>query len=158
MEKNLKLAGIELEIKENTTPFVFGNRNELEQVFFNLLANAIDSMPGGGRIEVHMMDGGPGEVLVEFQDTGEGIPRENQDRVFLPFFTTKDYGKGTGLGLSIVARIVHEHGGRIELESDPGKGSRFRLWFPRARAAARKGSSHESTHGNDHRHLAGDLD
>jgi two-component system NtrC family sensor kinase len=133
MEKNLKLAGVELSVAEDTDSFVFGNRNELEQVFFNLLANAIDSMPNGGRIDVRLMGGGPGEVLVEFKDTGEGIPRDNHDRVFLPFFTTKDYGKGTGLGLSIVARIVHEHGGRIELDSNPGKGTEFQLWFPRAR-------------------------
>ena len=133
MEKNLKLAGVELDIAEETSPFVFGNRNELEQVFFNLLANAIDSMPDGGRITVRLVDGGPGELMVTFSDTGEGIPRDNHDRVFLPFFTTKDYGKGTGLGLSIVARIVHEHGGRIELDSEPGRGTEFRLWFPRAR-------------------------
>ncbi len=133
MEKNLKLAGVELNVVEETDSSVFGNRNELEQVFFNLLANAIDSMPDGGRIDVLLMDGGPGELLVEFKDTGEGIPRDNHDRVFLPFFTTKDYGKGTGLGLSIVARIVHEHGGRIELNSNPGKGTEFLLWFPRAR-------------------------
>ena len=133
MEKNLKLAGVELNVTEDSDSSVFGNRNELEQVFFNLLANAIDSMPDGGRIDVRLMDGGPGELLVEFSDTGEGIPRDNHDRVFLPFFTTKDYGKGTGLGLSIVARIVHEHGGRIELDSNPGKGTEFRLWFPRAR-------------------------
>jgi PAS domain S-box-containing protein len=142
MEKNLKLAGVELNITEDTSPFVFGNRNELEQVFFNLLANAIDSMPKGGRIDVSVTDGGPGELLVEFRDTGEGIPSDNHDRVFLPFFTTKDYGKGTGLGLSIVARIVHEHGGRIELDSDPGKGTAFRLWFPRARGGSHKITGH----------------
>ena len=138
MEKNLKLAGVELNLTEDTDPYVFGNRNELEQVFFNLLANAIDSMPEGGSIDVKMADGGPGEIRVEFRDTGEGIPQENHDRVFLPFFTTKDYGKGTGLGLSIVARIVHEHGGRIEMDSHPGKGTGFVLWLPRAR----KGSGH----------------
>jgi PAS domain S-box-containing protein len=166
MEKNLKLAGIELDITENTDSFVFGNRNELEQVFFNLLANAIDSMPDGGRIEVQTLEGGPGEVLIEFRDTGEGIPLENQDRVFLPFFTTKDYGKGTGLGLSIVARIVHEHGGRIELESGPEKGSRFSLWFPRARDKfsnrstdrSTDRSSNEPNEKNGHRSLAGDQD
>ncbi|MEN8006232.1 MAG: ATP-binding protein [Candidatus Krumholzibacteriota bacterium] len=147
MEKNLKLAGVELNLTEGTDPYVFGNRNELEQVFFNLLANAIDSMPGGGSIDVHMQDGGPGEVMVEFRDTGEGIPRENHDRVFLPFFTTKDYGKGTGLGLSIVARIVHEHGGRIEMDSNPGKGTGFLLWLPRAR----NGISHGLSAGNQDR-------
>lgn len=144
MEKNLKLAGVELNLTEETEPYVFGNRNELEQVFFNLLANAIDSMPEGGRIDVRMTDGGPGELMVEFRDTGEGIPGENHDRVFLPFFTTKDYGKGTGLGLSIVARIVHEHGGRIEMESMPGKGTVFYLWLPRARRGGGHGLSTDS--------------
>ena len=97
------------------------------------MANALDAMPRGGRIDIHIGTGDPGELAVVFSDTGEGIPAEHHDEVFLPFFTTKDYGKGTGLGLSIVARIVHEHGGRIELDSGPGQGTEFRLWFPRAR-------------------------
>jgi len=157
MEKNLKLAGVELNLTEETDPFVFGNRNELEQVFFNLLANALDSMPGGGRIDVVMGDGGPGEVVVEFRDTGEGIPGDNHDRVFLPFFTTKDYGKGTGLGLSIVARIVHEHGGRIELDSKPGKGTAFRLWFPRARNSS-SGLSGQAPGTHGHGSMTDDQD
>jgi PAS domain S-box-containing protein len=136
MEKNLKVNNVELDITTTTGPWVYGNRNELEQVFFNLLANAMDAMPKGGRIDVKLEDGGPGEIRVEFRDNGEGIPAENHDRIFLPFFTTKDYGKGTGLGLSIVARIIHEHGGRIELESARGKGTAFTLWFPRARNGA----------------------
>ncbi len=77
--------------------------------------------------------------MVRFADSGEGIAAEAQDRIFLPFFTTKDYGKGTGLGLSIVARIVHEHGGRIELVSEPGRGTTFTLWFPRAREGQENG-------------------
>jgi PAS domain S-box-containing protein len=131
MEKNLKLAGIVVEVDERTEPIVHGNRNELDQVFFNLLANALDAMPGGGRIDIVIGEGAPGELLVEFADEGEGIPAANRDQVFLPFFTTKEYGKGTGLGLSIVARIVHEHGGRIEMESAEGKGTRFYLSFPK---------------------------
>jgi signal transduction histidine kinase len=110
---------------------VVGNRNELDQVFFNLLVNAVDAMPEGGRIEIRIGEGDPGEVQVSFADTGPGIPSEHRDEIFLPFFTTKDYGKGTGLGLSIVARIVHEHGGRIELDTDHAPGSRFILTFPR---------------------------
>ena len=133
MEKQLKVAAVELAVTADTPTEIFGNRNEIEQVFFNLLANALDAMSGGGRIDVRISDGGAGELKVVFADTGDGIPREAQDRVFLPFFTTKDYGKGTGLGLSIVGRIVHEHGGRIELDSAPGKGTTFRLWLPRAR-------------------------
>ena len=133
MEKKLKMAAVTLNITADTEPWVYGNRNELEQVFFNLLANALDAMDDGGSVDVTLEDGGAGEVRVRFADTGEGIADEARDRIFLPFFTTKDYGKGTGLGLSIVARIVHEHGGRIELASEPGRGTVFTLWFPRAR-------------------------
>jgi PAS domain S-box-containing protein len=134
MEKNLKVAEVEVEVRAETEPWIHGNRNELDQVFFNLMANALDAMPRGGKITVVVADAAPGEIRVSFTDTGEGIAPEHHDSVFLPFYTTKDYGKGTGLGLSIVARIVHEHGGRIELKSAPGKGTAFHLWFPRARA------------------------
>ncbi len=131
MEKNLKLADVQVSIVEETEPVVQGNRNELDQVFFNLLANALDAMPEGGHIDIRFRNGSPGELVVEFADTGEGIPQEYRDRVFLPFFSTKEYGKGTGLGLSIVARIVHEHGGRIEMDSKVNEGTRFLLTFPR---------------------------
>jgi len=93
-------------------------------------------------ININMEDAGTGELKVAFADTGEGIPQQTHDRIFLPFFTTKDYGKGTGLGLSIVARIVHEHGGRIELVSEVGRGTTFTLWFPRARGGRETGSGH----------------
>jgi len=138
LEKKLKLADVDLKVEAVTEPWIFGNRNEVEQVFFNLLANALDAMPAGGHINVTIEDAGAGEIGVVFRDDGEGIPAANHDRIFLPFFTTKDYGKGTGLGLSIVARIVHEHGGRIELESEDGMGTVFRLWFPRARNGSKK--------------------
>jgi PAS domain S-box-containing protein len=140
MEKKLKVAGVALKVEARTEPWIFGNRNEVEQVFFNLLANALDALPAGGNITVTIEDAGAGEIMVVFRDDGEGIPATNHDRIFLPFFTTKDYGKGTGLGLSIVARIVHEHGGRIELESEGGTGTVFRLWFPRARNGKKKTS------------------
>lgn len=134
MEKSLKVASVEMALEQKTDSWVFGNRNELEQVFFNLMANALDAMPNGGDILIRIASADPGEILVEFRDSGEGVPEKLRDRIFMPFFTTKDYGKGTGLGLSIVARIVHEHGGRIELESESGRGTLFRIFFPRARA------------------------
>lgn len=133
MDKTLKVAGVTVNVESIHDTWVFGNRNELEQVFFNLLGNSIDAVENGGVINVKILRGDPGEVRVDFHDDGEGIPKENQDRIFMPFFTTKDYGKGTGLGLSIVARIVHEHGGRIELQSEPGRGTTFSLWFSEAR-------------------------
>lgn len=142
MEKNLKVAGIEVAIESTTAPWVYGNRNELEQVVFNLLVNAMDAMDGqghgeggggGGSISIAIADGGPGELRLSLSDTGPGIPAATRASIFLPFFTTKDYGKGTGLGLSIVARIVHEHGGRIELREHAGPGAIFDVWLPRAR-------------------------
>ncbi len=133
MEKTLKLRNVEVKIVEETAPWVHGNRNELEQVFFNLLANALDAMPQGGRITVRITETESGEIEVEFQDEGEGISPEHSDRIFLPFFTTKDYGKGTGLGLSIVARIIHEHGGHVKMRSKPGRGTTFTLTLPPAR-------------------------
>ncbi len=133
LEKNVKLAGVEVVIEERNEAVVLGNRNELNQVFFNLLANALDAMPHGGSVTITLGDGAPGEVEAVFADTGEGIAPKYHDQVFLPFFTTKEYGKGTGLGLSIVARIVHEHGGRIEMQSQVGQGTSFHLAFPKPR-------------------------
>lgn len=131
MEKSLRVADVKVEIEADGKLEVTGNRHELEQVFFNLLVNAVDAMPTGGRILIRLGPSDPGEVLVSVADTGPGIAPEQRDQIFLPFFTTKDYGKGTGLGLSIVARIMHEHGGRIELDSAEGGGARFLLTFPR---------------------------
>jgi signal transduction histidine kinase len=70
-------------------------------------------------------------------DEGDGIPPEQREAIFDPFFTTKPVGEGTGLGLSVAHRIVEEHGGWIEVESEPGRGSRFGLWLPRERSAER---------------------
>jgi PAS domain S-box-containing protein len=132
MEKTLRVADIEVDLRaEDPALEVLGNRSELDQVFFNLLVNAVDAMPRGGRVTVTIAGAGPGEILVSFEDTGSGIAPEHRDQVFLPFYTTKDYGKGTGLGLSIVARIMHEHGGRVELAEAEGGGARFLLTFPR---------------------------
>ncbi len=137
MEKNIKLAGVEVAIDEREEIVILGNRNELDQVFFNLLANSLDAMPAGGRIDIVLESGAEGEARVIFEDSGEGIPEEQREKVFLPFFTTKEYGKGTGLGLSILARIIHEHGGTIELERGEAGGARFVMTFPRSGAASR---------------------
>ncbi len=131
MEKNLKVAGVTVALEDDQNPVVLGNRNELDQVFFNLLVNAVDALGEGGEVTITIGDGDPGEIAVVVADDGPGIPREHRDQVFLPFFTTKSYGKGTGLGLSIVARIMHEHGGRIDYDASAPRGARFVLTFPR---------------------------
>ncbi len=127
MDKAVRNHSVTVEVREEGPGEILGNRNEIEQVIFNLLANALDAMPDGGTLTVTVGED-HGEVVLEFQDTGPGIPEEHREDVFLPFFTTKEYGKGTGLGLSIVARIVHEHGGHVELGEGPG--AHFIMTFP----------------------------
>lgn len=102
---------------------------ELEQVFSNLVANALSEMKKGGTLAIHMQEIGEYlEVLV--MDSGPGIPKEHLGRIFDPFFTTRE--KGTGFGLSVVLRIVRSCGGRISVESEPGQGATFRIEFPLA--------------------------
>jgi two-component system NtrC family sensor kinase len=103
----------------------------LRHVLGNLIANAVDAMPGGGTLTVRASREGQ-DVLVAVDDTGVGIPPEERRRIFEPFYTTKPRGKGTGLGLSISREIAGALRGRIEVESSPGRGSRFTLTFPDA--------------------------
>jgi len=100
-------------------PLVEGNPSELNQVWMNIIDNAIDVMPDGGtlRISTRVEDG---SFVVEVGDTGPGMPADVQARAFDAFFTTKDVGKGTGLGLDISRRVVERHHGEIEIESEPG--------------------------------------
>jgi two-component system cell cycle sensor histidine kinase/response regulator CckA len=121
----------------------------LDQVLMNLAVNARDAMPGGGPLLIQtgekIMDGdwarlhpgaAPGRyVCLAVSDTGTGIPKQMMPRIFEPFFTTKEPGKGTGLGLATVFGIVKQHGGLIEVDSEPGRGSTFRVFLPASQAA-----------------------
>ena len=100
---------------------------QIKQALVNLIKNAIQAMTKGGVLTLQTIEGSDG-VWLSVADTGGGIPPEQLKRIFEPFYTTKK--KGTGLGLMIVQRIVREHGGRIELESRVGQGTRFRIWLP----------------------------
>lgn len=125
-------------------PDVNSNPQELEQVFLNLVINALDAMPTGGELRVsaapvELTNGEPG-VAVRVADTGVGIEAKIRGRIFEPFFTTKQEGCGTGLGLSIGLGLVRESGGDIEVESEPGLGSRFTVKLPVF--TANKGPSH----------------
>lgn len=111
--------------------------HQLQEVFCNLIENAMDAMPGGGTLTVGTFACRPrqGEeeqeaVSVEIADTGQGIAPEHLDRIFQPFFTTKKAGRGTGLGLAIAMESVKTHGGEIRVESEVGKGSRFVILLP----------------------------
>jgi signal transduction histidine kinase len=103
--------------------------SQLNQVFMNLLINAAQAIDKHGRITVRTGQEDQ-KVWVEVQDTGKGIKAEHLSRIFEPFFTTKPVGKGTGLGLSLSYGIVSKHSGRIEVCSEEGKGSTFRVWLP----------------------------
>ena len=129
--------------------YVRADPGMIDQVLLNLAVNARDAMPGGGRIgiEVSRVDVGPGTdarqprgragsfACLEVRDTGEGISAEHLPHIFEPFFTTKDVGKGTGLGLATTYGIVQQHDGWIEVDSEVGTGTTFRVFLPRATAA-----------------------
>ena len=124
-----QMRGSDISLRMELAPglVVFADRDHLRQMIFNLTLNAVQAMPEGGELRIRT-ERLPGEALVEISDTGEGIPEEIMDRIFEPFFSTKE--EGIGLGLSIVERIVKEHKGRIEVESSPGKGATFRVYLP----------------------------
>ena len=110
--------------------------SQLNQVFMNMLVNASHAIGEGGHGRITIRTGLKDEMVwVEFADTGKGIAPENLTRIFDPFFTTKPVGKGTGLGLSLSYGIVDKHHGRIEVESEVGKGTTFRIWIPVRQAA-----------------------
>ncbi len=121
-------------------PPVSGDAGKLGQLFLNLLVNAAQAMPDGAadRNEIRLITrrNAEGGVVVEIGDTGSGIPEEIRRRIFDPFFTTKPVGVGTGLGLYICQGIVRDHRGEMELESEVGRGTVFRITLPAAGAAA----------------------
>ncbi|HYY95334.1 MAG TPA: HAMP domain-containing sensor histidine kinase [Pyrinomonadaceae bacterium] len=136
-------------------PHVNGDPDRLQQVFINLVNNALDAMPEGGglRVTTSLEPGGEpaggevklsvegatpeahdgaGRVRIDFADTGTGMTEEVRAHIFDPLYTTKKRGRGTGLGLVVVRQVVSEHGGTIEVKSEPGRGARFRLTLPAA--------------------------
>jgi signal transduction histidine kinase len=116
-------------------PRVTVHASQLQQVILNLLTNAMDATPPGGRIAASTRAAAErGLVAIEVRDTGQGIMPEERPHIFDPFFSTKARGRGTGLGLFISAQIVRDHKGSIEVESEPGRGSVFRVWLPAAGA------------------------
>ena len=136
---------VEREVGEDLPPVV-ADPDQLQQVFLNLIMNALDAMPGGGRLGISVQPrslahpargGGPIEcVRVSFEDDGTGIAPDDHDHVFDPFFTTKEAGQGTGLGLSVSYGIVEEHGGWFDLDSRPGEGTRITVVLPANRESA----------------------
>lgn len=136
MEDLVKSRGIELELDlAGALPRTRGDSSQIEQVLLNLVNNALDAMPRGGRITfITRVSGGDENrgpaVKLSVVDTGTGIAPEHLDRIFDPFFTTKEPGEGTGLGLSVSYGIAEQHGGVLEASSAPDVGTRFDLRLP----------------------------
>ncbi len=115
---------------EPSLPPAIVDFNQLQQVIINLVVNAIQAMENGGELTLRTSRSKDNYVQVSVQDTGCGILPENMDKIFTPFFTTKEAGKGVGLGLAISYGIIERHGGRIEVQSKVGKGSTFTVYLP----------------------------
>lgn len=141
-----KKRNVEIKMEANNDiPCINADNNQLEQVLMNLFVNAMDAMPNGGEIiittgfleleekaagRIHPLLTAGKYVLLKVSDTGTGIPDEIKDKIFNPFFTTKEAGKGTGLGLAMVYGIIKEHKGIIDVKSKAGKGTTFEIYLP----------------------------
>lgn len=121
-------------------PLVLVDHFQIEQLFLNLILNAIQAMPHGGTLTIRTAVA-DGELMAEVVDDGVGIPVEIRERIFDPFFTTREVGEGTGLGLAVSDTIVRAHGGSIEVESEEGKGSVFRVRLPLTNEVVQRGRS-----------------
>ena len=122
------------------SPVILGSAGKLQQVFTNLILNARDAMDSAGEIRLSTSNGGD-DVVIEVSDNGAGIAPENISKIYDPFFTTKAVGSGTGLGLAVSYGIVQEHDGEIEVISEVGSGTTFRLTFPTASSRSQQAAS-----------------
>jgi two-component system sensor histidine kinase PilS (NtrC family) len=136
-----KAAQVELVLEMEPDMIIYSDPRLVEQIFWNLTNNALESMPDGGRLVIKGKNetrNSRAGVWLSFADTGMGIPSENLNRIWDPFFTTKE--NGTGLGLSTIWRIVEEMSGEVSVESSPGSGSNFEIWLPLQPPAQKKES------------------
>jgi two-component system NtrC family sensor kinase len=126
-----KLKNMKIDLELNIHPLrpIWAQGERIQQVFINIILNAMDAMPEGGKLKIELYHS-DNQAAVVIEDTGTGIKVQHLPHIFDPFFTTKGIGKGTGLGLSISYAIIKEHEGRITVESESGKGSRFVIYIP----------------------------
>ncbi len=139
VQERLKQHRVEVETSyAEPLPLVHADPDQMSQVLLNLVLNAIQAMPEGGRLSLALEPEGPGMKL-SVADTGSGMPAETLNKIFDPFFTTKDVGAGTGLGLTVVHGIVEDHGGAIHVYSVPGRGTTFTIHLPIHRESSQGG-------------------
>jgi PAS domain S-box-containing protein len=125
-------SGKEITIKKNlakTMPLIKIDKAQIEEVIMNIVTNAIQAIHKKGEIKLKSLHEAE-NIIIEITDNGQGIPKENLEKIFMPFFSSKEYGKGTGLGLSIAKRVIHEHGGTIKVKSTQVKGTTFTISLP----------------------------
>jgi two-component system NtrC family sensor kinase len=140
LQNQIHIQGVVLERRLGPVPLVDGDFGQLRQAFVNVIMNACEAMARGGRLVVETAPSADGRwVEVAFQDSGPGIPPDHLSRIFDPFFTTKE--KGTGLGLSVVYGIVERHGGKTEIQTEVGKGTRVVLRLPPRKAEPGPGAA-----------------
>ena len=137
-EDTAHVNGVQYDISAHYEPVLpmAGERSELIEVFTNIIFNALDAMPGGGKIHIHAGTSG-NRVFAYLTDWGRGMDEETRRRVFDPFFTTKGV-KGNGLGMSVAYGIINRHKGEIEIKSELGKGTTVQIYFPVNEQAVRQ--------------------
>ncbi len=130
IDYHLRSRSIEIVRQFSSVPCCQADRSQLRQVFLNLLTNASDAMPNGGKLYLRTLFEADRGIIIEFEDMGIGMPAENLQNIWEPFFTTKPEGKGTGLGLAICRRAIDHHDGKIEIHSELHKGTTVRITLP----------------------------
>jgi two-component system NtrC family sensor kinase len=146
LKHQAEMLGVTLETRvEPGLPRIVCDGAQVQQVILALAMNALEATPADGRVSIEAAADGDG-VKLAVADTGWGIPKEHLDRIFEPFFTTKETGKGVGLGLAVVYGIVNAHHGRIDVQSEPGRGTTFTVRLPaRPPAGAEAGAAGGAT-------------
>lgn len=147
IEESLVLFGNQLsshnvelnKILNPNIPTIRANHTQIQQVFTDIIINALQAMPQGGKLTIVTRPINSATIEIEFTDTGEGIPKENLTKIFEPFFTTREPGKGTGLGLYMIYRILQNHHGRIDVKSEVGEGATFIITLPCKQFAVNSG-------------------
>lgn len=149
LKNQIMITGIELEKEvSKDLPSIKGKRQDLEQVFLNILVNGMQAMPNGGKLTVRVGMGPDGYLKTDLSDTGIGIRPSDITHIFDPFFTTKEVGRGTGLGLSLAYGIVRNHGGYIEVKSEINKGTTFSVYLPVAKEEGDENIERKDQDGN----------